>query len=367
MKTSGVLNIYIARRYLINMLFFLIAFLFIVYLFDTVELIRRASKRDDIPILLVLQMAFFKLPEAAQVLFPFAVLFSAIFTFRQLTKRYELIVMRAAGFSVWQFLAPVIVVAFGVGIIQTGVINPLSALLLGQFDTLERLHLRHNKDEIALFKEGMWLKQSLGDNQGYAILHAPKISQIDWTFHDVTVLSFDSEDHFTVRMDSKTARLEPNQWVFTDVTAYQNAVQNPMKYKRYELPTTLTITDVEDSFSSPETMSFWRLPTHIKILEETGFDASRLKVHYHNLLAQPLMYIAMILLAATVSMRPPRFQGTIMLIGLGIFTGFIVFFLSSYLQALGTSQKLPPILAAWSPALVCFLTGTTIMMNLEDG
>jgi len=56
-----------------------------------------------------------------------------------------------------------------------------------------------------------------------------------------------------------------------------------------------------------------------------------------------------------------------MLFAMGVFTGFVVFFISSYLQALGSSNQIPPILAAWSPAIVCFLYGLTAMINLEDG
>ena len=135
----------------------------------------------------------------------------------------------------------------------------------------------------------------------------------------------------------------------------------------YQVPTTLTTREIEDSFSSPESMSFWNLPSYIQTLEQTGFDATRLRVYYHSLLSQPLMFSAMILLAAIVSMRPPRSKGNFLLIVAGVFVGFLVFFLSSFLQALGSSQQIPVILAAWSPALICFLLGLSVMMNIEDG
>ena len=79
------------------------------------------------------------------------------------------------------------------------------------------------------------------------------------------------------------------------------------------------------------------------------------------------MYAAMILLAAAVSMRPPRMKGGFLLIVLGVFIGFLVFFLSNFLQALGTSRQIPALLAAWSPALICFLLGLSAMLNKEDG
>lgn len=371
MKITPTLGRYLAKSYFINMLGLLLGLLAVIYLFDTVELIRRASKFDDVSIILVLQMGLLKLPEVGQVLFPFAILFSAMFTFWQLTRRYELIVVRASGFSVWQFLAPVIGVAMFVGLMQMAVINPIGSLLIGKFDQLEARYLKRQDSQIALFKEGLWLRQGLGESNdsardGYVILHATQISQPDWTLKNVSVLFFGKDDGFTRRIDSKSAHLEPGQWVFKDVRVHERT-QDRRTRETYVLPTQLTISDVEESFSSPESMSFWRLPGHIQTLEQTGFDASRLRVHYHNLLSQPLMFAAMILLAATVSMRPPRFRGAATLFGIGIFLGFFVFFMSSFLQALGASQQIPVIMAAWSPSLICFLLGLAAMMNLEDG
>ncbi len=366
MKIPPTLSRYLAKTYFFNMLFLLFALLSIIYLFDTVELIRRASNHDDVSLGLVLQMGLLKLPEVGQILFPFAILFSAMFTFWQLTRRSELIVVRSSGFSVWQFLSPVILVAVAVGVFQMMAINPVGSILIGKFNQLEGKYLDYENDQIAIFKEGLWLRQNAEPEASYMILHAERISQPDWTLSNLSVLFFDEADGLMRRVDAKSANLEEGRWMFKDVVLHKADFQT-IEQDSYSMPTHLTISDVEESFSSPETMSFWQLPGHIQTLEETGFDASRLRVHYHNLLSQPLMFAAMILLAASVSMRPPRFRGAATLFGIGIFIGFFVFFMSSFMQALGASQQIPVIMAAWAPALICFLLGLTVMINLEDG
>lgn len=371
MKITATLSRYLARLYFLNTLFLVSALLMVVYLFDTVELIRRASKHDDISAWLVMQMGLLKLPEVGQILLPFAILFSAMFTFWQLTKRSELIVVRASGFSVWQFLSPVLAVAFLFGVIQMSIVNPIGSLLVSKYEQLENEFLERRDSEIALFKEGLWLRQNAEDDEhisddGYIILHAARIQQPDWTMKKVSIFFFEKDDKFVKRIEAKTANLLPGRWILHNAEIFEKQ-QDSIDVRSYELPTNLTISDIEESFSSPETMSFWRLPSHIQTLEDTGFDAARLRVHYHNLLSQPLMFAAMVLLAATVSMRPPRFRGAATLFGIGIFMGFIVFFASSFLQALGSSGQMPVILAAWSPALISFLLGLSVVMNLEDG
>jgi lipopolysaccharide export system permease protein len=364
MKISATLSRYIARTYILNTLTLLAALLGVIYLFDTVELMRKASKLPDVSMPLVLQMSLLKLPEVGQMLLPFAILFGAMFTFWQLTRRYELIVVRAAGFSFWQFLAPIIGVAVTAGVLYVSIINPISALLLGKFQQMENRYLTRQENQIALFREGLWLRQTT--SSGYVILHAAKIEQPALKLHNIMVLYFTADDQFVKREDADSAKLTPGQWIFENVTI-TTPVDLPIKQESDALKTELTIADIEESFSSAEAMSFWKLPGHIKTLQETGFDASRLEVYYQNLLSQPLLFAAMVLLAAAVSMRPPRSGGALSLFAAGILVGFVIFFMSSFLQALGASHQLPIFLAAWAPALISMLLGLSVMMNLEDG
>ncbi len=378
MKFKATLDRYLAKVYIKNMLALTAGLLGIVYLFDTVELLRRASKYDDVSLGLVLQMGLFKLPEIWHVLFPFAILFSAMFTFWTLTKKYELIIIRAAGFSVWQFLRPIMAVAVLFGVLQIVAINPLGALFVERFEHMESRYINRAQSEVAVFSEGLWLRQfytltpeeqaetNADDVSGYVILNASRIRQKDWQLEGVSVFYFDGNDQFIKRVIAGSAKLTNGQWVFKDATVFKDGGYQ-IDTGDIILPTLLSIKDVEDSFSSPESLSFWALPGHIKTLEATGFDSSQLKVYYHTLLAQPLLFVSMILLAASVSMRLPRFQGTFKIISIGIFIGFVIFFISSFLQALGASQQIPVILAAWSPATITFLVGVSVLMGQEDG
>jgi len=362
---------YIALSYLKNMLFLLFALMAIVFLFDTVELLRRAAKFDDVSVALVMRMGLLKLPEVVQILFPFAILFAGMFTFWQLNRRQELVIVRSAGLSVWQFLLPVIFVAVFIGVLQVSVFNPIGALFVSKYEQLEDIHLNRKDNEIAIFKEGLWLRQGVAlgtqySEPGYVILHANRIQKQEWALKDVKAIFFDESDNFVSRLDAPIAWLENGYWRFDEPMIFQKTGET-ISLPSYQMPTGLTMRDVEESFASPATMSFWHLPGYIETLEETGFDASALRTHYHNLLSQPLLFVAMILLAAVVAIRPPRQNGGLILFATGAFTGFFIFFMSSFLQALGASQQIPVVLAAWSPALICTMFGVSAIISLEDG
>lgn len=366
MNIPSTFNSYLCRKFSINLFFALLLLLGIIYILDTVELIRRASGRSDNDLSLALTMGLLKLPEVGQVILPFAVLFSSIYTFWQLNRSYELVVARSSGMSIWQFLIPVAGLAFVLGVFAITVINPLGSIFLSKYDEMERVHLIREPKLISIFQSGLWLRQKTDD--GYVIMHADHVNPKTWQLQDTMALFFENNDVFVKRVDSKNATLADieGQWIFKDAfVSYETG--KTVEMPEYSLPTSLTVDDIEESFSSPETMSFWRLPEFIKTVENAGFDATELRVHFQTLSARPLFFAAMIFIAASVSMTSPRERGNLKIIVAGIISGFILFFVTSYLQALGISGQIPASMSAWTAPCIALLTGAWIMLSKEDG
>lgn len=358
------LSRYLAKVYTLSFLQLLGILLAIVYLFDTVELLRRAAKFDNVPFTLVLQMGFLKLPEIGQVVLPFAVLFSALYTFWFLARRHELVIVRAAGLSVWQFLGPIVGVSLLIGIFHMTVINPIGAMLVSRYQVMEAQYLQAKENTVSVGEQGLWLRQKT--EGGGIILHAERVQMPEWKLTGVTTFFFTEAGDFVRRTDSRTAILEPGNWTFLNVTINEPG-KPPVMVASEHLQTNLTVTEIEESFSTPEQTPFWSLPGYIRTMEATGFDSRKLRIHYQSLLAQPLLFAAMVVLAATVSLRVARFQPVALMIGGGVVIGFLVFFASSFLKALGASDQIPVLLAAWFPPLIALTLGISVILTTEDG
>ena len=85
------------------------------------------------------------------------------------------------------------------------------------------------------------------------------------------------------------------------------------------------------------------------------------------LLARPFLFCAMVLVAATFSLRMQRRGGATMLIVSGVVASFLLYFVSDIVFALGLSAKIPVLLAAWTPTGVSMIFGTSMLLHLEDG
>ena len=117
----------------------------------------------------------------------------------------------------------------------------------------------------------------------------------------------------------------------------------------YRLETDLTPEKIQESFASPQTLSFWDLPTFIDALEATGFSSVPQRLYYNALLAQPLLLSAMVLFAAAFALRQTRRGGTLTMAVGGVAAGFFIFVMTDVVMALGLSESIPVGMAAWMP------------------
>jgi len=366
MRLSSTLSIYVGRYFIVAFAGLLALFLLLVLLFDTVELLRRAASKPGVDFAMVVEMALLKLPHMSQEIFPFAVLFAGMACFWRLTRSNELVVTRGAGVSVWQFLLSPVLIAALLGVLQITTINHVASNTLSRFEQLEAVRFKGSQSLLTLSGSSIWLRQA--NSKGQSVIHAKGVVQAgsDIELNDVVIFMYAGTDVFRARIDGKSAKLEDGFWRIRDAWIYEPE-KPPVSEQTYWLDTDLTLDKIQDSFAPPETMSFWNLPGFIETLETAGFSALRHRLHWHSLLAAPLLMVAMVLIAATFTLRHSRRGATSFVIGGGVMTGFALYFFSDVVFALGLSDSIPVTLAAWSPSGVAMLLGLATLLHLEDG
>ena len=364
MRLSITFSAYVGRQFLFWFFSVSLILITIILLFDIVELIRRTSGREEATLGVAFIMALLKTPSMIEKAVPFSMLFGSMFAFWRLNRSQELVVARASGVSVWQILLPVILLATLIGGFKITVFNPLSSAMLLRYEQLEAKYIRGKSSLAAVSDDGLWLRHAT--ETGHYILHARRVLPREMRLKEVIVLMMEAGDKFVGRIDAADARLRRGYWALTDARLTPSD-GTPRSIPYHEIDTNLTPENIQDSFAPPETLSFWALPRFISVLEKAGFSGLRHRLYWHTQLAVPVLLCAMVLLAATFSLRPARRGGAGIAVVCGVATGFLLYFLSDVVSALGVSARVPVVLAAWSPAAVSCLLGTAMLFHLEDG
>ena len=106
-----------------------------------------------------------RLPAFTEILLAFAVMVGSIGALLSLNRKSELIVMRAGGMSVWQFLRPGVMVALVLGVFAVTVYNPLAAAARSEAERLVAEAFGKEASLMATSGEGSWLRQDGADGQ----------------------------------------------------------------------------------------------------------------------------------------------------------------------------------------------------------
>jgi lipopolysaccharide export system permease protein len=335
----------------------------LIVLVDYVEFMRRASDVANLSAWMVARASFFRVPQLTERLLPFSVLIGAMMCYLALSRRNELVVARSAGMSAWQFVAPAVIAAFLLGLVATGLYNPLSAVMREWSKRLEA-EIFGEKQGLQEGQGGFWVRQKSVDGQ--SIVFAVSSQEQGVRLDRVSVFTYDPAGHALERIEARQATLEPGYWRLDQAHVYVTG-EPPRDYDTYQVKTNLTAAQVRESFSTPETVPFWELPSYIEIAERSGLTAAGYKLQYQILMARPFLLSAMVLLACSVSLRFFRFGGVAKMVLSGIAAGFLLYVLSKVTEDLSKAELLHPAAAAWSPVLAGGLTGFVALLYQEDG
>lgn len=338
--------------------------LVLVFLVDVLELMR--TRLDDAPdaLFALIGVSALRVPLIMEQVLPFAVLIGSIAAFVSLSRRSELVVSRAAGLSVWQFGAPGLLVALALGVFATAVYNPAAVAMKTASDKLAGQTIGRAASLLSEQSSESWLRQHTAE--GDAVMSVGGVADGGTTILSPIFWEFDRSGRLIRRVEAGSGRLEDGRWVLQDATLV-GTDGTPVHADRTEIATALTADQVRGRFASPESVSFWRLPSVIDQAAASGLPPYRFRLQFHALLSRPLLLASMVLIAATVSLGLARSGGTGRMILGGVVAGFVLYVVTEIARDLGSEGLVPAALAAWAPAVVATLLGSTVLLFREDG
>lgn len=369
MNPNSLLGRYLMKQIVLAFLGVMITALGIVFIFEMIELLRRAASNPNITFWFLVQMGITKLPETVDLIFPFVMMIAAMITFWRVSKSNEFVIIRASGVSIWGFLTPVLTATFLIGVINITLVNPVSSRMYEMYETLNFRFKTQNLNAVLFSDKGLWTRESINDGN-IMVVQAKNVTQENdnLLLRSVSVMELDASSRIIKLTEAFAATLGDNHELnLKDVQIFIPG-QPTQHLSNISYPTELTPNRIKETFVTPEAISFWNLPGTISFYERSGFSALKHRMRYLSLLASPFLLMSMILVAAVFALRPNNRRGGVLyLIVGGIVTGFIVYFMSQVIYAFGLNGYIPEIMAVWTPIIITACLSITILLQLEDG
>lgn len=355
------LNRYICRTFLYWFLLVFFTVALIISFFEMIDLTKR-TMQHDIPLSILLQMAFLKLPKLLDSLLPSITFFAALSCFSRLAQSQNFVVISSFGVSKLQFLSGISVIIILLGALNILVIDPVRAVLFERMVLLEEKLFQKKPYSISFTDTGLWLKENLSNSQN--IIHAKHFNVAQKQFNNLTIIQFEKNGDFLRRVDAKTATLSSGYWHMQQATIVSNHTQKNLD--THSESTTITMEQIQQSTAPPETIPFLQMPAFIKMLENAGLNASAYKMLWHQQISKIAMMISLVFLASSFCLISTRNKSFSIIFGISIIFSFIMHFFQQIIYAFGVAHKIPIIAAAWIPGFITFISAYWLNIMLDD-
>ncbi len=356
---------YLLRQTLVSIGLTLAGVIATVLLVDIVEQLRALSGRTSLALLEALYLTMLKTPLLVEQTLPFVVLVGTMIAIVRLNRRSELVALRASGVSAWRFLAPTAAAAVALGAISTLALDPAATALYQVYQA------RANalRDSGAANAAGdIWLRQ--GDGAQQTVIHADIADPRSGALENVAFLVFDvlpdGALKFSRRIVAARAELRDGFWQLRKVTEAAPGAK-PDQYAQLALPTTLRPQALQDRVVDPSTLSFWRLPSFLTESRQAGLAQLRYELRWQALLSAPAFMAAMAAIGAVFCLRLQRLGGMGRMAISGVSIGFGLYFANRLISAFASAESIPPVIAAWAPALAGLFAAMAFISYVEDG
>ena len=362
-----ILHYYFARRFLMTFLGLFVVFMVLVALINLVD---DLHDFPDMPFARIIKIVLLKLPHATYEILPLIVILSTVTFYISLARSSELVVIRASGRSALRGLLAPLFVAAMIGFVSVTLFNPIVAATSKQRNNILTAYRGDGSSVLAIALEGIWLRQ--GSAAGQTVIHAAKASSDVSTLYDATFMKFSPDGRPLQRIWAKSATLGSGEWQLEDAKVWSlapggNPEATAVQRKKLLLPSELTRNQIIDSFGEPEYIAIWDLQPFITQLEQAGFSARRYAVWFQAELARPLFLMAMVLISASLTMRPTRLSNAGLSVLSAVMLGFSLHYIRNFALILGSNGQIPILLAAWAPHVASLLLAFGLLLHMEEG
>ena len=357
---------YLVKNFIFAFVAALSALQALILLFDSIDLLRHSASRDYVTFGHIFKLALLKSPQLMPVILPFAVLIAALITFHRLSKTHELVIVRAAGLSVWNIIMPIVIMAALIGVGNMTLFNPFSAIMYRKYQTESTRIFRHTQT-FSWSDKGLWVREKQGDDT--FIIHSDNVRQqgTSLSLKNVLVIKLNKAEDIVQQIEMTNGVLSDKKLKLSRGFSYTDQDgKQPLSF--FKMPTSFSIKEVLGTFNEPEEVSFWHMPRFVRQLDSAGFSSTRHKMHYYSLYATVFYFVAMVLIAAICGLSINQRQGgALYKTTLAFLFSFVLFFLSKLTNALGVSGSLPLFLAAFAPSLIAIGISISALLQQEDG
>ena len=314
--------------------------------------------KGDYGILQAASYVALQLPDQVYLFFPMASLLGCLIGLGIMANHRELVVMRAAGMSIWQVT---------VAVLKAAVVVMILVTLIGELLVPRLAHVA-NDLKMQAISDGQSLRTAKGVWFRYKNDFITVGSVLpDHQLHLVTQFRFDETHHLRLVRHMETIRYHQGSWIAQGVaetilhdSQTEVAHRSQMIWDVALKPNLLSVSNTE-----PDEMTLHELRQYIRAQKGSYQTVANYQLAYWQRLIQPFTTMVMMVLAIPFIFGPLRSSTMGAKLVAGATVGFGFHMINRFFGPVTQVFQWPPEVAAFGPPLVFALLGIYLMRRVR--
>ena len=265
----------------------------------------------------------------------------------------ELVVMRAAGVSLWRLVWAVM---------KPSLLMIIVGALLGEYVAPVSEQLAETRKAIARSSDGSYSGTGVWHREGNEFMYFNAVEP-NGVLYGVSRYSFDDERNLIESSFAKRAIFQRGQWLLENVRISRFDGEKYVIEEHLTLPwdTSLTTTLLKVVVVDPDALPISGLLTYTRYLGQQGLDAGEYDLAFWKKALQPLSILSLVLVGISFVFGPLRSVSMGLRIFSGVITGVVFMIVQNLLGPSSLVFGFPPILSVLLPVLICLMFGAGLL------
>ena len=352
---------YLIRECLSVLLPVVLMFLVLYLIVDFFERLDLLLRNHAAPISAVRYFVF-KIPLMVTQIMPPAVLAAVLLSLGMLSRRNEIIALRASGVSLVQTAFPLLVLAAALSVGTLLWNETVVPYCTRAYQDVNHVEIRKRPQRGVLNQREIWYH---GTDGFYNIDEIePRSKRL------LGLMIYRTDPDFNLRsiIEVPSASWNGLAWVTSGATEHSVTYDGQIVIRQLA-PDQVVIHEALDDFlevhREPDELSYLDLRQRIHDLSRKGIDASSYLVDLNMKLAVPFTALVLACVAVPLAGRVQRHPSLAAIVGLGLALGFGYWVLLALSNALGESGVLPAVVSAWAASAIFLLFGGVLFLSSE--
>jgi len=302
-----------------------------------------------------------RVPQLIARFLPYSVLLATIITLAPLNQNSEVIAMKAAGLSAHQVLAPLILTALVVALVNIvfneGVVTRANAALKA-WEAVEFGPIPMDS--------GVRNNVYLSDGQDILLASTLHGKGKAMAMGNVTFYRRTAAGVVIEQLRAPRATYANPGWKLENPDRFETETTTTSKVPSVIVATKISPEQIEISKADPDSQNLFQLSDSIESLQAAGRRTSKLDAAWWHKISGPLSAVLMPLLGAVTAFGLARSGHFLLRAVIGMALGFTYFIVDNAALAMGNFGGYTPLVAAWGPFILFALVGETVLIRTEE-